>query len=154
MRTRSRFTAAAIAAALLLAAAPADYRLSKGAYKQITLGSRKAVEIKAGMPASSYDTYRLDVPAGLAMLEVSVIANGEDLDLALKAGSEIASYLEKGDCDYRDFSSDPNPACVLDNPPPGPIFIDVVNLGSAGAKYTLRAESKKAKAPRRGGLNT
>ena len=145
MRTRSRIVVAAIAAVFLLAATPTDYKLSKGAYKEVALGGRKKVEIKAAMPAASYDTYRLDVPAGLARLEVGVITQGEDLEIAVRMGSEIASYVEKGGCDYRDFGSDPDPACIIDNPPAGPIFIDVVNLGSFGAEYKLRAASTKAK---------
>ncbi|MEK7349023.1 MAG: hypothetical protein AABZ94_09145 [Candidatus Eisenbacteria bacterium] len=126
--------------------APAEERLSSGAHADVMLDRGGVAIVRAVAGASSYDTYRLEVPPGLARLAVSVAGGGADLDLALKAGSEIASYGEGGDCDFRDFSPEPNPACVLDRPAPGTLFIDVVNLGSAGAEYALRVTSTNTKA--------
>ena len=112
--------------------------------------TRENVLAPATGDALVYHTYTVSVPAGLALLTVRVDGMGNDIDLALKFGSEISSYDEAtGDYDYLDFSEEPNPSHGLANPTPGILYVDVVNLIERPAAYrlTVTAQSQAGTAP-------
>ncbi|MDZ7705456.1 MAG: serine protease [Trueperaceae bacterium] len=117
--------------------------LPSGVLGGLEPGSSLANTIAPTSDGATYHTYIVDVPAGLASLDISLEGDG-DIDLAVKAGSEILSYRprdEGGDWDYLDFSPDPSPTYRYDNPPAGPIYIDVVNLLDTSLGYTLSASA-------------
>ncbi len=115
--------------------------LPSGVLGGIEPNTTLANTIAASPDGATYHTYIVDVPAGVSSLDITLNGAG-DLDLVVKAGAEITSYRprdEGGDWDYLDFSVDPNPSYRLDNPPAGPVYIDVVNFLDTPLDYTLTA---------------
>ncbi len=116
--------------------------LPSGPFGTIALGTTRSALIAATNDDTPvvYHTYVVDVPPGTDSLDISLDGGGGDIDLVVKAGSEIVSYAareEGGDWDYLDFSLEPNPSYRFDNPPAGPLYIDVVNLLETPLTYTL-----------------
>lgn len=117
-----------------------------GSYGELAPGeTREGVLAPATDDALVYHTYTVTVPAGLTRLTVAVDGMGNDIDLALKFGSEITSYHEtNGDFDRLDFSAEPNPGFSLEDPAAGILYIDVVNLIEVAAPYALTVAAEWA----------
>ena len=62
-----------------------------------------------------------------------------DLDMAVKFGSEIASYEDGGDWLQRDIDASPEATLRIDAPEPGRWYVDVFNVlgGAVTGSYTL-----------------
>ena len=86
-----------------------------------------------------YHTYVITIPPGSGPVTVSVEGFGSDIDLALKLGSPILDY---GDVDHLDVSEEPNPSHTFTSPPAGPLYVDVLNLLPAPARYRLSVVSE------------
>jgi serine protease Do len=82
--------------------------------------------------------YSLNVPPGTSQLNIEIIGEGEDLDLAVNIGTPIETYDE---VDYLDITEEPNPRYQLVNPTPGTVYIDVLNLLTSPARYQLSVSS-------------
>ncbi len=82
----------------------------------------------------TFHTYVVTVPDGTPSLTIAVAGSGADLDLAIKIGAPIVDY---NDVDFIDVTDTLNPSHTIDNPAPGPIYIDVLNLVPNPAAYTL-----------------
>lgn len=117
--------------------------LPNGNYGNIELNSSRSNTIAPRVEDDfSYHTYVLEVPQGIGELTIAVTADGHDIDLAVKAGSEIASYTdEDGDFDFKDLGEEPNPSYTISSPQAGNYYIDVINLVDAAATYTLSVTS-------------
>ncbi len=111
-----------------------------GEYGSIAIGQAVSGTIAGiqGEETVVFHTYVVDVPAGSPAVTISVSGNGADLDLAVKSGGPILDY---DDVDHLDVSEEPNPVYVIPIPSAGPIYIDVMNLLSNAADYTLTASS-------------
>ena len=109
-----------------------------GEYGSIAVGQQVTGTIAAIPDADSlvYHTYVVEVPAGTPSLTITVQGNGADLDLAVKVGSPITGYGD-GEVDHLDVSEEPNPSYVIQNPAPGPVYIDVLNLLPNAADYSV-----------------
>lgn len=86
-----------------------------------------------------YHTYYVDVPLNAPELVISMEAD-VDLDLAVKFGSEIASWAERsqgGDWDYIDEDASHSAAFTIPNPRPGRWYIDVFTRYDATGQYRL-----------------
>ncbi|MDZ7705457.1 MAG: CsgG/HfaB family protein [Trueperaceae bacterium] len=128
----------------VMAPVAAEPGLPSGSYGTLSPATPRTGRLAATDEANSvfavYHTYTVEVPPGTASLDISVTGRGGDLDLAVKAGSEIMSYRAQdagGDWDHIDFSNTPNPSYRYDNPPSGPVYIDVVNRDAVPQDYTL-----------------
>jgi hypothetical protein len=107
----------------------------------LQIGQTATGQLRGTEGAASYHTYYVDVPAGTASLVISMSAN-QDLDLAAKFGSEIASYGEQseaGDWTYQDKSESNSAEFTIENPLAGRWYIDVFSYHgpSVVGKYTL-----------------
>lgn len=92
----------------------------------------------AGGDGVAFHTFWFDVPAGVARWTLTLDADS-DLDLAVKAGAEIATYADRdrgGDWDYRDVDTRNPTVLVLDAPAPGRWYVDVFNALPAGTRGT------------------
>ncbi len=118
------------------APAPSGQPQPSGAYGPIAIGG----QVSGTMAARSEDedptfhTYVVTVPDGTPSLTIAVAGSGADLDLAIKIGAPIVDY---DDVDFIDVTDTLNPSHTIDNPAPGPIYIDVLNLVPNPAAYTL-----------------
>lgn len=107
-----------------------------GDYGSIAIGQPVSGTLAAIPDQNSliYHTYVVTVPAGTPSLTISVQGGGADLDLAVNVGRPIANY---DDVDFLDTSETPDPSFTIEDPPPGPIYIDVLNLLQSPAPYTV-----------------
>ncbi|MFO7546143.1 MAG: hypothetical protein R6W77_11700 [Trueperaceae bacterium] len=88
----------------------------------------------------AYHTYWVDVPAGLASWTLTLDAD-IDLDIALKFGSEITTYVERaegGDWDYRDIDTRNPTTVVIERPQAGRWYVDVFNALQTGTRGSYR----------------
>jgi hypothetical protein len=90
-----------------------------------------------------YHTYTATIP-GPGPVTVRVEGFGSDLDLALKFGAPIVDYR---DVDHLDTSDDGNPTFTFQAPAAGVLYIDVLNLLPAAARYRLTVTAPTASAP-------
>ncbi len=81
-----------------------------------------------------YHTYQINVPEGQEALTIMVNGQEGDVDLAIKAGSEIVNY---NDVDFIDNSGSTVASYSYQSPPSGPIFIDVMNYSAEPVAYVL-----------------
>lgn len=81
-----------------------------------------------------YHSYVVTIPPGSGPVTVSVEGFGSDIDLALRLGAPIVDY---GDVDFLDVSDDPDPSHTIAVPAAGPLYVDVLNLLPAPARYRL-----------------
>jgi hypothetical protein len=101
-----------------------------------------AAELGGAEGAWAFHTYRIDVAPGTATLTIRLQADA-DLDLFLKFGSEIATYADDGDWQYRDIEVTNDATLSLRAPQAGAWFVDVawaVGDPSARASYELSVE--------------
>lgn len=108
----------------------------------LALGQLTRNQLAANTDVVPWHTYRIDVPAGATRLVVEMAAEANaDLDLFLRFGEEVTVWGDEGDWDYRDISVEPRATLAVDNPTPGPWYVDVVwFVGETGAaRYSLRA---------------
>lgn len=120
--------------------APSSQSMVVGAmpYQGVAQGTLMAVA-----EGDAFHTYWLDIPAGVATWTIS-LESDVDLDLALKFGSEIASYYDHadgGDWDYRDVATDNPTTFIIENPTAGRWYVDVFTLLSAGTQGAYRLVS-------------
>jgi hypothetical protein len=104
---------------------------------QVTTG-----ELRGAEGAWAFHTYRISVPPGTNTLTIRLQADA-DLDLFLKFGSEIATYAEDGDWEFRDIEVTNDATLSLRAPSAGTWFVDVawaVGDPSALASYELSVE--------------
>ena len=108
--------------------APIDVpSIESGIVSDIAFGQQANGELAGVADANSYHTFIVTVPqGGVARLVVRMVAN-EDLNLAMKFGTEIQTYADDGDWTYRDNSLEPTAEFVIQNPQPGTWYIDVFN---------------------------
>jgi hypothetical protein len=88
----------------------------------------------------TFHTYVVEVPTGATRLTIALDAD-LDLDVAVKQGSEIQSYADLdqgGDWTYRDLGTLNPTTIVIDQPVPGPWYVDVMNALGAGRNGTYR----------------
>jgi hypothetical protein len=107
-------------------------------YQGVAQGTLMAVA-----EGDAFHTYWVDIPAGVTTWTVS-LESDVDLDLALKFGSEIASYYDHadgGDWDYRDVDTVNPTTFTIENPTPGRWYVDVFTLLSAGTQGAYRLVS-------------
>ncbi len=117
-----------------------------GSYGAITLGSSisGAIANKTGEETFVFHSYTVEVPAGLEQLTISVDGGGRDVDMAVKAGSEILDY---NDVDYLDDSTATSASYTYNNPSAGTIYIDVVNLLEQPINYTVSVTATGTNVP-------
>lgn len=90
-----------------------------------------------------FHTYVVTIPPGTGQVTVRVEGFGSDVDLALKLGAPITAYA---DVDHLDTSADPNPSHTIAAPAAGPLYVDVMNLLPAPARYRLTVTAAPAAA--------
>ena len=81
-----------------------------------------------------YHTYQINVPEGQEALTIMVDGQEGDVDLAIKAGSEIDNYYA---VDFIDNSNLTVASYSYKFPPSGPIFVDVMNYSAEPIAYVL-----------------
>ena len=90
-----------------------------------------------------YHAYAVSVPRDAGAVTVRVEGFGSDIDLAIKVGAPITDYA---DVDHLDVSDDPDPSHTLSVPGGGMLYIDVLNLLPATARYRLTVSATAAAA--------
>ncbi len=148
IRTRPTWSAAAwLLAAALAASVAAGVAAAQGSpsgdYGEVPLGG--SVEgVLAGAGGAEpfvYHTYVVPIAAGSGPVTVRVEGFGSDIDLAVKFGAPIFDYDH---VDHLDISDDPDPSYTFDAPAAGPLYVDVLNLLSAPARYRLHVSAAAA----------
>lgn len=92
-----------------------------------------------GDEAINYHTYTVEVPAGTPTLTIVLTADF-DVDIAMKYGSEIQSWGDQGDWEYRDITEASGATFEVALPTPGVWYIDVIYAYPSGvAGYSLSA---------------
>ena len=134
---RGRSPALALALLLVATGVPAWAQgTPSGEYGALALGS--SVEgVLAGIQGREtvvFHTYVVTIPPGSGPVTVRVEGFGSDVDLALNLGTPIHAYA---DADHLDTSTDPNPRHTIEAPVAGPLYVDVMNLEPAPARYRL-----------------
>ncbi len=104
----------------------------------VTLGVNAIQQIGGlGTEYINYHTYRVDVPAGKETLIIELMADS-DLDIAVKYGSDITSFADDGDWEYRDITEAHGARFEISLPTPGTWYIDVIYYYPTGTgNYTL-----------------
>ena len=126
---------------------PATTGLASGSYGEIAVGSSRSATIASGAGGTTFNTYTTTVLPNMDQLTITVDGGGEDVDLAVKAGSEIESYAaveDGGDYDFLDTSPGTAPTYIYTNPTPGIVYIDVLNLLEVPIGYTVSVGSSGA----------
>lgn len=123
-----RYIFALFLALTLFAASYAQTSLSFGSSLAGTIGAD-----------DSFQTYTVEVPADSNFLVIYLESEEVDLDMAVNYGSEIIDY--DGGADFLDISPSPNAIYVLNNPPAGRYYIDVINSTEQNSDYTLSANN-------------
>lgn len=90
-----------------------------------------------------YHAYTVSVPRDAGAVTVRVEGFGSDIDLAIRVGAPITDYAE---VDHLDVSDDPDPSHILSVPGGGTLYIDVLNLLPAAARYRLTVSAAAAAA--------
>jgi hypothetical protein len=122
--------------------APVTVGIDSGFAGELRPGQVTSAELGGAEDAWAFHTYRIDVAPGTNTLTIRLQADA-DLDLFLKFGSEIATYAEDGDWQYRDIEITNDATLSLRGPQPGTWFVDVawaVGDPSARARYELSVE--------------
>ncbi len=130
-----------------LCARPPEVRaqgLESGSYGEIAVGASRSATIATGNGSVVYHTYTTSVGPNTGQITIRVDGGGLDVDMAVKAGSEIESYDpvdEGGDYDFLDTSPGTEASYTYTNPDPGIIYIDVMNLLDQPIAYTVDVQS-------------
>ena len=122
--------------------APRSLGTASGIVGDLRLGQRTISTLAGASEAWAFHTYRIEVPPGAALLSVQLKGDA-DLDLFLKYGSEIASYAEDGDWQYRDIGVAHEATLSIRAPRAGVWYVDVawaVGDPAQVASYVLRAD--------------
>jgi hypothetical protein len=123
-------------------AAPVTVGVASGFAGELRPGQVTTAELGGAEGAWAFHTYRIDVAPGTSTLTIRLQADA-DLDLFLKFGSEIATYAEDGDWQYRDIEVTNDATLSLRAPQAGTWFVDVawaVGDPSARSRYELSVE--------------
>jgi serine protease Do len=114
-----------------------------GTVGELALGQQGFGDLTGLDGAASYHTYIVNVPAGVSTLTIRMDAS-DDLDMAVKFGSEIFTYEDGGDFDFINNELDNFAEFVISNPQPGFWYVDVFNaLGpSVTPSYTLNVTAQ------------
>jgi len=132
---------------------PADTGLGSGAYGEIEIGASRRATIASGNGSIVFNTYTTTVGPNTGQITISVDGGGQDVDMAVKAGSEIQSYSpvdEGGDYDFLDTSPGTQATYTYTDPDPGIIYIDVMNLLDQPIAYAVGVESTSGTVEPRG----
>jgi hypothetical protein len=122
--------------------APVTVGSDSGFAGELRPGQVTTAELGGAEGAWAFHTYRIDVAPGTATLTIRLQADA-DLDLFLKFGSEIATYADDGDWQYRDIEITNDATLSLRGPQAGTWFVDVawaVGDPSALSRYELSVE--------------
>ncbi|MDF1521786.1 MAG: hypothetical protein P1P87_03080, partial [Trueperaceae bacterium] len=138
----------AVAVALGVAAAQAPAPLNVPTTGSMVVGALALDGVAqgtlvAGGDGVAFHTFWFDVPAGVARWTLTLDADA-DLDLAVKAGAEIATYVDRdrgGDWDYRDVDTRNPTVLTIDAPQAGRWYVDVFNALPVGTRGTYRLGS-------------
>jgi serine protease Do len=85
----------------------------------------------------NYHTYGVEVPEGATSVVINLWSDF-DVDVAVKYGSDIQSWSDTGDWDYRDISENYGGSFTITNPRPGTWYVDVIFFYEGGsAVYEL-----------------
>lgn len=85
----------------------------------------------------NYHTYTIEVPAGTEKLVIELTGDF-DVDIAVKYGSEITTWADDGDWEYRDISETYGGKFEISLPTPGIWYVDVINFYDGGVTgYSL-----------------
>ena len=119
-----------------LLASAAGQGTPSGEYGSLPLGGsvEGTLAPALGHEGAVYHTYVVTIPPASGPVTVTVEGFGSDIDLALKLGAPIVDY---DDVDVLDLSEDPDPRHTFAAPPAGPLYVDVLNLMPAPARYRL-----------------
>jgi len=123
-------------------AAPLSIGTESGFAGELRLGERMFADLAGASDAWAYHTYRIAVPAGTQVLTIQIAADA-DLDLFVKYGSEIASYSDDGDWQYRDIEIRNDATLSIRAPQPGTWYVDVawaVGDPAQVSSYEVRAD--------------
>lgn len=109
-----------------------------GEYGMLELGSSVERHI-AGVPRGgaeflTFHTYLVEVPAGVDAVAVAVEGFGHDMDVAVKVGAPIVDYE---DVDVLDVEDTLDPQVTVEAPGGTRVYVDVLNLLPAEARYRL-----------------
>ncbi|MDZ7799408.1 MAG: hypothetical protein U5K81_01280 [Trueperaceae bacterium] len=109
-----------------------------GAYGMLEFGSSVERRI-AGLPQGGaellvFHTYVVEVPAGVDSVDVAVEGFGHDMDVAVKVGAPIVDYE---DVDVLDVEDTLDPQVTVEAPGGTRVYVDVLNLLPAEARYRL-----------------
>lgn len=103
----------------------------------ITLGQTLEAAIGGSPSGANFHTYTLQVPAGTPSLVIELKGDA-DVDLAAKFGSDITSWADDGDWEYRDITEASGARFEIALPTPGTWYIDVIHYFESGAvNYSL-----------------
>lgn len=87
----------------------------------------------------NFHTYTIEVPPGTPTLTITLTGDA-DVDLAAKFGSEISSWADGADWEYRDITEEKGASFVISLPTPGTWYVDVIYYYETGvANYSLSA---------------
>lgn len=104
----------------------------------IGIGQQATHTIVGQVDGINYHTYAVVVPEGTAQVTIDLKADF-DVDLAIKFGSDIQSWADTGDWDYRDVTEDYGGAFAITNPRPGLWYVDVIYYYEEGSvNYQLQ----------------
>lgn len=103
----------------------------------ITIGQSVEGAIGGSPDGANFHTYVVEVPAGTLTLVIELNADA-DVDLAAKYGSDITSWADDGDWEYRDITEASGARFEIAMPTPGTWYIDVIDYYDSGvANYSL-----------------
>ncbi len=87
--------------------------------------------------AVNYHTYTFHVPAGTEKIVIDLSADF-DVDIAVKYGSDVTTWADDGDWEYRDISETYGGKFEISLPTPGVWYVDVINFYEGGVtSYSL-----------------
>lgn len=85
----------------------------------------------------NFHTYGVQVPEGATSVTIDLRADF-DVDIAVKYGSDIQTWADNGDWDYRDITEAYGGSFTINNPRPGTWYVDVIYYyEQGGALYEL-----------------
>lgn len=106
----------------------------------ITLGQVANHRIVGQAEGGNYHTYGVQVPEGVVSMVIDLSADF-DVDIAIKYGSDIQSWSDTGDWDYRDITEAYGGKFTINYPRPGVWYVDVIFYYEDGsATYALTVQ--------------
>lgn len=103
----------------------------------VPLGGSVSGSITGMADAVNYHTYTFQVPSGTEKIVIDLAADF-DLDIAVKYGSEVTTWADDGDWEYRDITETYGGKFEISLPTPGVWYVDVINFYDGGVTgYSL-----------------